>query len=209
MILWTDEASRTSCPDKVLPFRRLPTEDRPRIVLQGDQGIDLANARIDQVVHAPILHYAIGMFRWLCRWLCRCLLPREICNQRLAARATAKKAKYAKKTQRHRRCGKGFSHDGSPIDSVQYSAKAHITFRILFAPRLSAASLLKFPNYSNHMCNTCNSKLAYPVDRKSGSSWSPGKTKTADRRWQTKLYSPRTEFRQTKSSHAQTTRPMT
>ena len=108
---------------QIFPFRRLPTEDRPRIVLQGDQGIDLANSRIDQVAHAPVLHYAIGMFRWLCRWLCRCLLPREICNQRLAVGATAKKAKHAKKTQRQRGCGKGFSHDGSPIDSVQYSIR--------------------------------------------------------------------------------------
>jgi hypothetical protein len=46
------------------------------------------------VACAPILHYAIGMFRWLCRWLCRCLLPWEISNQRLAVGATAKKAKH-------------------------------------------------------------------------------------------------------------------
>ena len=118
MVLLTEKVSRTPYPVKIFAFRRLPTEDRPRIVLQGDQGIDLANARIDQVTRAPILHYAIGMFRWLCRWLCRSLLPREICNQRLAVGATAKKAKHAKKTQRQKGCGKGFSHDGSPIDSV-------------------------------------------------------------------------------------------
>jgi hypothetical protein len=123
MDLWTEKVSRTPYPVKILPFRRLPTEDRPRIVLQGDQGIDLANARINHVVHAPVLHYAVGMFRWLCRWLCRCLLPREICNQRLAGRATAKKTKHAKKTQGQKGCGKGFSHDGSPIDSVQYSIR--------------------------------------------------------------------------------------
>jgi hypothetical protein len=67
------------------------------------------------------------MFRWHCRWLCRWLLPREISNQRLAARATAKKAKHVKKTHRQRECGKDFSHDGSPIDSVQYSANGHFT----------------------------------------------------------------------------------
>src|SRR5580704_9709744 len=109
MDLLTEKVLGSSCPVKTLPFRLLPTEDRPWIVLQGDQGIDLANLRIDQVVHAPVLHYAIGMFRWLCRWL----LPREICNKRLAVGATAKKAKHAKKTQRHRGCGKSFSHDRS------------------------------------------------------------------------------------------------
>ena len=80
MILLTEEVSRTSYPVPIFAFRRLPAEDRPRIVLQGDQGIDLANARIDHVTHAPVLHNAIGMFRWRCRWLCRWLLPREICH---------------------------------------------------------------------------------------------------------------------------------
>jgi hypothetical protein len=60
-------------------------------VLDGVQGIDLANARIDHVAHAPILHYAIGRHRWLPRWL----PPWEISGQILAVGATAKKTKQA------------------------------------------------------------------------------------------------------------------
>jgi hypothetical protein len=53
------DVSRTSNPP--LPCRRLPTENRPRIMLHGDHSIDVTNARIERVARAPILHYAIGM----------------------------------------------------------------------------------------------------------------------------------------------------
>jgi hypothetical protein len=123
--------SRTPYPEKIRAFRRLPTEDRPGIVLYGDQSIDLANPWKECVAGGPILHYAIGMFHLLSHWLCRCLPRWQICVHKLAAAATAKKAKHAKATQRQMGCGKSFSHDGSPIDSVQYSANGHITCRIL------------------------------------------------------------------------------
>jgi hypothetical protein len=71
------------------------------------------------------------MLGWRRRRLCRCLLPREICGQQLAAGATSKKAKHAKTTQSQAGRRKGFSHDGSPFDSVQSSANGHITCRIL------------------------------------------------------------------------------
>jgi len=138
--------SRTPYPEKILAFRRLPAENRPGIVLHSDQGMDLANARKERVARAPIHHNAIGMLRWRRRWLCRCLLPREICGQQLAAGATPEKAKHAKTTQRQAGRRKGFSHDGSPFDLVQYSANGHIACRILssaaqmFIPALRQAS---------------------------------------------------------------------
>jgi hypothetical protein len=71
-------------------------------------------------------------------------------------------------------------------DSIRAEAQCHVAAPV--------------SEYSTYVCNTRNSKLAYPSARKAVSSWSPGKTKTAGRRSQAKLYSPRTEFRQTKSS---------
>jgi hypothetical protein len=45
----------------IFTFHSLPTLDRPRIVLHGDQGSNLADARIDNMPVAPVLHYAVGM----------------------------------------------------------------------------------------------------------------------------------------------------
>jgi hypothetical protein len=143
---------RVSCPVPILPFRCLPTQERPRIVLDGVQGIDFPNARIDHVAHAPILHYAIGRHRGLPRWL----PPRKISGQILAVGATAKKAKHAKNTQRQSGCGKNFSHDGSPIVSVQYWTNGHITCRILSSagPMSYWVVLARFVDYIILMFNT-------------------------------------------------------
>jgi hypothetical protein len=49
-----------------IPSRRcLPTLDRPLIVLQGDQRLYRAKARIDNMAMAPVLHDAIGVFNRL------------------------------------------------------------------------------------------------------------------------------------------------
>jgi hypothetical protein len=45
----------------IFTFHSLPTLDRPRIVLHGYQGTNLADARIDNMPVAPVLNYAIGM----------------------------------------------------------------------------------------------------------------------------------------------------
>ena len=129
--LYSDEVSRTPYPVTIRACRLLPTEERPRIVLHGDESMDRANPRKDRVAVGPILHDAIGMVHLMSLWLCRCLPRWQICVHKLAAAATAKKAKHAKTTQRQMGSGKSFSHDGSPIDSVQYSANGHITCRIL------------------------------------------------------------------------------
>ncbi len=44
-----------------LSYRRLPTLHRARILLQGDHGLDRAEARIDNVVVAPVLHNSVGV----------------------------------------------------------------------------------------------------------------------------------------------------
>lgn len=49
----------------ILPFRCLPTEDRPRIVLHGDQSRYRAEASIDNMALAPVLYDAIRMVNLL------------------------------------------------------------------------------------------------------------------------------------------------
>jgi len=48
-------------PVPIPAFRRLPTEDRPRIALHGDQGLYGAEARIDNMAVARVLYDAIRM----------------------------------------------------------------------------------------------------------------------------------------------------
>jgi hypothetical protein len=73
----------------ILTFRLLPTLDRPRIVLHGDQRMDLAEARIDKMPVAPVLHNAI-------RVLLRLLI---VSVSVLPVGSRAKKTEDAKRTE--------------------------------------------------------------------------------------------------------------
>ena len=125
----------------------------------------------------------------MCRWLCRCLLPREICNQRLAVGATAKKANHAKKTQRQKGCGKSFSHDGSPIDSVQYSIRPMATLQMVVlsdrTPESTAASSQDALNVITIYTTLYNGGRLSAANRKVARSWAPGKAKPASQHWRT------------------------
>ena len=70
-----------------LPLRFLPTEDRPRIVLHGDQRLYRAEARIDNMAMAPVLHQAIRML----------IILVFVSAAVLAVGSQAKKAKQAKR----------------------------------------------------------------------------------------------------------------
>jgi hypothetical protein len=109
--------SSASFPAPIVPLRSLPTEEGPRIVLNGNQGLCRADARIGNVTPAPVLNYSVRMFfRLLC-------VPVRVLSQGRQTRED----KQAKRTHRHTRCGKQFSHEASPIDSVQCLAMGHLT----------------------------------------------------------------------------------
>jgi hypothetical protein len=103
------EMSRSSFSVPILPFRSLPTEESPRIVLNGDQGLYRADARIDNMAPAPVLNYAVRMFLRMLSAPVFVLSPSR----------QSRESKDAKRTHRHTHCGNNFSQDASPIDSVQ------------------------------------------------------------------------------------------
>ena len=116
-------------------------------MLHGDQGIDLANARIDHVARAPILHYAVGMFRWRVGGCAAACSPGRSVVSNWPLELQPKRPSTQRTHNARVGRGKGFSHDGSPFDSVQYSANGHITCWILssaapiFTATLAQASL--------------------------------------------------------------------
>ena len=80
-------------PVPIPTFRRLPTEQRTGIVLQGDQRLYGAEARIDSMAVAPVLYDAIWM-------LDRALsFAASTSFSVLAVGSQAKKAKRAKCAQ--------------------------------------------------------------------------------------------------------------
>ena len=54
----------------IFAFGGLPAEDRARVVLQGDQGLNRAEARIDNMAPAPVLDDAVRMIFLMIRILC-------------------------------------------------------------------------------------------------------------------------------------------
>src|SRR3984893_17541843 len=102
------------CPVPIFPFRLLPTEDRPRVVLHGDYGLDGAEARIGKMATAPVLYDAVRMGL-------RMILVLLVITI-LGVGSRGKKAKQAKRACRETEGGKLFSHDESPVFSVRNSA---------------------------------------------------------------------------------------
>jgi hypothetical protein len=80
-------SASVSCPVPVLPLRFLPTEDCPPIVLHSDQRLYRADARIDNMVPAPVLHDAIWTI----------VLVISVFLSVLGVGSQAKKAKQAKR----------------------------------------------------------------------------------------------------------------
>jgi hypothetical protein len=111
------EMSSPSFSVPIVPFRSLPTEQRPRIVLNSNQRLDRADARIGHMTPAPVLNYAVRMLLRLLSAPVSVLPP---------GRQT-RESQHAKRTHRHTHCGKNFSQDVSPIDSVQRLASGHLT----------------------------------------------------------------------------------
>src|SRR6202521_1568485 len=111
------EMSTASLPVPILPFRGLPTEDRPRVMLHGDQRLYRADARIGNMTPAPVLNYAVRMFLRLL------FAPVSV----LSPGRQTRESKHAKRTHRHTHCANNFSQDASPIDSVQRLASGHLT----------------------------------------------------------------------------------
>jgi hypothetical protein len=109
--------SSASFPALIVPLRSLPTEEGPRILLNGNQGLCRADARIGNVPPAPVLNYSVRMF------LRSLSAPVRI----LSPGGQTREDKQAKRTHRHTRCGKQFSHDASPIDPVQRLDSGHLT----------------------------------------------------------------------------------
>jgi hypothetical protein len=111
------EMSSPSFPAPIVPFRSLPTEQRPWIVLNGNQRLYRADARIGNMTPAPVLNYAVRMLLRLLSAPVSVLPPRR----------QTRESQHAKRTHRHTHCGKNFSHDASPIDLVQRLASGHLT----------------------------------------------------------------------------------
>jgi hypothetical protein len=111
------EMSRLTFAAPIVPFRGLPTEQSPRIVLNGNQGLDRADARIGNMTPAPVVNYAVRMFL-------RLLFAR---GSVLSPGRQTRESKHAKHTHRHTHCGKHFSHDVSPINSAQRLASGYLT----------------------------------------------------------------------------------
>src|ERR1700726_4391693 len=107
------------CPVPIFPFRLLPTEDRPRVVLHGDQRLHWTYTRIDSVVTAPVLYDAVRM------GLLMIFVLLEVSV--LGGGSQGKKAKQAKRAYCKTEGGKLFSHDESPVFSVRNSAHGHPT----------------------------------------------------------------------------------
>jgi hypothetical protein len=101
----------------IFPRRSLPTKQSPRIVLNGNQRIYRADARIGKMTPAPILNDAIRML------LRVPFAPAFV----LSPSRQTRNRKDAKRTDRHTHCGSSCSHDASPIDSVQCWLDVHLT----------------------------------------------------------------------------------
>jgi hypothetical protein len=111
------ETSSVSFSAPIVPFRGLPTEKSPRIVLNGNQGLYRADTRIGNMTPAPVVNYAVRMFLRLL------IAPVRV----LSASRQNKENKRAKRTHRHTRCGKHFSHEASPINTAERLASGHLT----------------------------------------------------------------------------------
>ncbi len=135
----------------ILPCLFLPTEERPRIVLQGDHGLYRADARVGEMAPAPVLHYATRM------------LARLIFVLFLAVGSQAKKAKQAKCAQSKTEGEEIFLHDISPIDSVQNSANSHPTRGILSNRVLKLFPYIGtgFVECNNYIYNTMEFPIGY------------------------------------------------
>jgi hypothetical protein len=96
-----------SGPVPILPLRRLPTEDRPWILLYGDQRLYGADAGIDNMSPAPVLDDAI--------WLVRLMVCVLVVIYVLGEGSQAKKADQAKRGHCETEGGKLSSHHGPPI----------------------------------------------------------------------------------------------
>ena len=97
-------------PVPILPFLFLPAQDRPRVMLHGDQRLYRADARVDSMAPAPVLYDAVRMILLLIFVLAAISV--------LGVGSQAKKAEHAKRACCESEGGKLFSHDRSPIDSV-------------------------------------------------------------------------------------------
>jgi hypothetical protein len=95
------------CPVPIFTFGSLPTEDRARVVLDGDQRLNRAKARINNVAPAPVLDDSIWMI-----FLVICILGLIIS---LSVSLQGKKADEAKSRDYESDRGWLVSHVGSPI----------------------------------------------------------------------------------------------
>ena len=159
-VAWcSEEVSRTPCPVKILAFRRLPTEDRPRIVLHGDQGIDLANARIERVARAPILTMPLECSVGVAGGCAAACSPGRSVVRNWPLELQPKRPSTQRTHNARWDAEKVFRTMVLQFDSVQYSANGHITCRILssaapmFIPHVGAS----FVECNNYLYNTVNS----------------------------------------------------
>src|SRR5579872_2094157 len=133
------EMSTASLPVPILPFRGLPTKDRPRVVLHGDQRLYRADARIGNMTPAPVVNYAVRMFL-------RLLFARVSV---LSPSRQTRESKHAKRTHRHTHCGNNFSQDLSPIDSVQRPGQRPSYYRQCYQAPRQTLSLYSGPGSLN------------------------------------------------------------
>jgi hypothetical protein len=110
-----DEMSSPSFSVPIVPFRGLPTLESSRIVLNGNQRLYRADARIGNMAPAPVLNDAIRMF------LCLLFAPVSV----LPPGRQTRERKYAERTNRQTYSRNNSSHEASPIDSGQCLANGH------------------------------------------------------------------------------------